>query len=75
MQLILNEFENLSSNDIIAKNARYDAIVDLTDPNPPSIDISTDDEWTPQLIAGLTFSMEQRLNGAETSSLQFFLKL
>ena len=54
MRLILNEFGNLSSNDIIAKNARYDAIVDLTDPTPPSIDISSDDEWTPQLIVDLT---------------------
>ena len=33
---------------------RYDAIVDLTDPTPPSIDISSDDEWTPQLIVDLT---------------------
>ena len=52
--LILNEFENLNSNDIIAMNARYNAIVDLTDTTPPSIDISSDDEWTPQLIVGLT---------------------
>ena len=56
MRLILNEFENLNSNDIIVKNARYDAIVGLTDPTPPLIDISTDDEWTPQLVVDLTIS-------------------
>ena len=63
MRLILKEFENFNSNDIIAKNitskleplfdARDGAVVDLTDPTPPLIDISTD-ELTPQLILDLT---------------------